>query len=99
MTTESFEVYWNDLTPEAQERFRETMTTDPDDSNWDTFPITTYETEVDIIRYAEKFKEPKMRSWVCKTPWCGHEVLSQILPQPIDWTDGHICHFREGVTL
>ena len=32
------------------------------------------------------------RWWTC--PKCGHLVLDQEQPQPIKWTDGHVCHFR-----
>lgn len=33
------------------------------------------------------------RLWVC--PKCGHEVYAQARPEPIRWTDGHVCHFIE----
>jgi hypothetical protein len=38
----TFEIFWSDLTPEAQERFRsETGTNDPEKkNNWDIFPMT-----------------------------------------------------------
>ncbi len=32
-----------------------------------------------------------MNDYVCIK--CGHEVLSDILPVPIIWKDGHACHF------
>jgi hypothetical protein len=34
-----------------------------------------------------------MKLWVCGH--CGHEVLASERPQPIHWTDGHICYFYE----
>jgi len=41
-----------------------------------------------------KRKGNKMNLWICKK--CGHEVLSETRPNPIKWTDGHICYFIEG---
>jgi len=32
--------------------------------------------------------------WVC--PKCGHEVIARERPQPIKWTDGHVCYFVPG---
>ena len=32
------------------------------------------------------------KNWICK---CGHEVLAKKQPQPMRWTDGHVCHFHE----
>jgi hypothetical protein len=32
-----------------------------------------------------------MNDYVCIK--CGHEVLSDSVPQPIKWDDGHVCHF------
>ena len=32
-----------------------------------------------------------MKDWICK--YCGHEVIAKEKPQPMRWTDGHICHF------
>lgn len=29
--------------------------------------------------------------WVCRK--CGHEVHAKDRPQPIRWTDGHVCYF------
>lgn len=34
-----------------------------------------------------------MKNWICMS--CGHEVLSDEKPQPIHWTDGHVCYFME----
>lgn len=31
------------------------------------------------------------KDWLCK---CGHEVVAREKPQPIKWTDGHICTFE-----
>jgi len=28
--------------------------------------------------------------WTCRK--CGHEVISDSQPQPIKWTDGHVCY-------
>lgn len=25
---------------------------------------------------------------------CGHVVISDIKPEPIKWTDGHVCFFQ-----
>ena len=27
---------------------------------------------------------------------CGHEVHAKEIPQPIHWTDGHVCEFEEA---
>lgn len=35
--------------------------------------------------------EKKMSEWKCGK--CGHEVLAAERPEPIRWTDGHVCHF------
>jgi len=43
--TETFEIYWDDLTEQAQERFRNTMSINPDESNWDIYPMATMEIE------------------------------------------------------
>ena len=32
-----------------------------------------------------------MEDWICGK--CGHEVMAAEKPQPIKWTDGHICYF------
>ena len=29
--------------------------------------------------------------WSCRK--CGHEVISKEKPQPIRWSDGHVCYF------
>jgi hypothetical protein len=31
------------------------------------------------------------KEWKCKS--CGHENWSTERPQPIEWNDGHVCHF------
>lgn len=50
-----------------------------------------YDGEVyDIIQ-----KSKKMREWACSD--CGHLVIASDRPQPIRWTDGHICHFIEVI--
>lgn len=43
----SFDIYWTDLTPEAQARFREEMEHGAEEQNWDIFPMTTIEEEDD----------------------------------------------------
>ena len=40
---ESFEIYWNDLTEECQERLLEFL--GGENGNYDTFPITVLEKE------------------------------------------------------
>jgi len=34
-----------------------------------------------------------MKSYVCA--YCNHEVISNRKPEPIKWTDGHVCRFVE----
>jgi hypothetical protein len=34
-----------------------------------------------------------MRDWYCR---CGQLVISGEKPQPIHWTDGHVCTFKDG---
>jgi hypothetical protein len=33
------------------------------------------------------------RDWECSK--CGHEVMAVDRPEPIRWTDGHVCRFVE----
>ena len=33
--------------------------------------------------------------WICNK--CGHIVLAHEKPKPIQWNDGHICHFISDV--
>jgi hypothetical protein len=33
-----------------------------------------------------------MKQWKCR---CGHEVHAHTKPEPICWTDGHVCYFYE----
>ena len=40
-----FEIYWNDLTPETQQRLRESL--GDNNGNYDVFPIATLEIEED----------------------------------------------------
>lgn len=42
----------------------------------------------------ESSTEKKYHFWHC--PKCGHEVVTVERPEPIRWTDGHVCYFREG---
>jgi hypothetical protein len=38
-------------------------------------------------------------TWVCRRrvgdEVCGYIVVSERRPDPIRWTDGHVCHFEE----
>ena len=34
-----------------------------------------------------------VKLWECRK--CGHEVVAEQKPQPIRWTDGHVCYFSE----
>lgn len=34
-----------------------------------------------------------MKNWICGR--CGQEVFSKERPDPIRWTDGHVCRFIE----
>jgi len=46
--TKTFELYFTDLTEEAQKELLEKAGVEsPEDMNWDTFPITTIEFEED----------------------------------------------------
>ena len=40
-----------------------------------------------------KLEENKMNTYKCIK--CGHEVLSNKQPEPIRWTDGHVCCFQK----
>jgi len=31
---------------------------------------------------------------IYKCNQCGHEVLSHDKPEPIKWSDGHVCYFQ-----
>jgi len=42
-----------------------------------------------LLRRVWTKKETKM-IWTCRK--CGHEVISDSQPQPIKWTDGHVCY-------
>ena len=33
------------------------------------------------------------KTWICSI--CKHEVLSTEKPDPIKWSDGHVCNFEE----
>jgi len=43
--TKIFEIYWNDLTPDTQQRLREFL--GGDNGNYDIFPIATLQIEED----------------------------------------------------
>jgi hypothetical protein len=45
--TRTVEIYFEDLTPEAQERLLRTFETDWDRKNWETEPLAVIEREVD----------------------------------------------------
>lgn len=47
MSVKLFEIYFDDLTEEAQQRLCEEFETTPEEENWDCFPITTIEREED----------------------------------------------------
>ncbi len=49
--------------------------------------------KVVVSQPTAKLEEPKYRLWVCGR--CGHEVMAVEKPQPIRWTDGHVCYFYE----
>ena len=34
----------------------------------------------------------KTMTWYC--PKCGHVVISEMKPEPIRWSDGHVCYFK-----
>jgi len=34
-----------------------------------------------------------MKRFICKK--CGHEIYTNEKPDPIKWTDGHVCYFTE----
>ena len=42
------EIYFNDLEPEAQGHLLEVFETTEEDENWDIFPITVIEREVEV---------------------------------------------------
>ncbi len=37
-----------------------------------------------------------MKEWICK---CGHIVLAVERPEPIRWSDGHVCKFVEKFSM
>ena len=44
--TETFEIYWNDLTKECQDRLDDFLGLEKgDDNNWTFIPVTTFEVE------------------------------------------------------
>lgn len=40
----------------------------------------------------EEKKAPKSQNYVCSR--CDHLVVATEKPEPIRWTDGHVCYFR-----
>ncbi len=57
----SVEIYFRDLTPEAQANIREEFRTSEEDENWDTFPLSVIEREeeesVEEVKRVEDWKE------------------------------------------
>ena len=45
--TETIEIYFDDLKPEAQEHLLMTWNTSKEDENWDAFPLAVIEREVE----------------------------------------------------
>ena len=45
--TKTVEIYFDDLKPEAQEYLLMTWNTSKEDENWDEFPLTVIEREVE----------------------------------------------------
>ena len=43
----AIEIYWQDLTEEKQNEIIERLGIDPDDHNWDIFPMTTIDINED----------------------------------------------------
>ena len=33
------------------------------------------------------------KEWICAK--CGQEVTAKDRPEPMKWSDGHVCHFTE----
>ena len=45
----TIEIYWNDLTEQAQNEIREQLNMEPDENgNWDVIPMATLDIELDI---------------------------------------------------
>ena len=47
MAVKTVEIYFSDLTPEAQENLLRTIGTTIEDENWDTVPLAIFEREVE----------------------------------------------------
>jgi len=47
MTVKTVEIYYSDLTPEAQENLLKTIGTTVEEENWDTMPLAIFEREVE----------------------------------------------------
>jgi hypothetical protein len=47
--TETVEIYFDDLTPEAQSNLLEKFQTTPRDENWDEIPLTILERDVEEL--------------------------------------------------
>ena len=44
--TKTFEIFWDDLTEECQDRLRDLLDLEPDDdNNWEFIPIASFEFE------------------------------------------------------
>lgn len=60
--TETFEIYFDDLSEDAKKRFLSFLRLDDaSDGNYDTFPIATFEVEEDILRDNAKETKAKRR--------------------------------------
>ena len=47
----TFEIFWNDLTNDCQQRIQEFLNMDEDDNgNYDVFPLATFEVEEDALK-------------------------------------------------
>jgi len=47
MSTKTVEIYFGDLTPEAQEHLLQEFETSEKEENWDVFPITVIERDME----------------------------------------------------
>lgn len=72
MMEHTFDIFWDDLTPEAQARYRESEMTPPEEMNWETFPMATLydEDEVEEEEIQEVGIPPRLIA--------GHPVVDEI---------------------
>jgi hypothetical protein len=60
--TETFEIYFDDLSEDAKKRFLSFLRLDsPEDGNYDTFPIATFEIEESVLKENAKETKDKRR--------------------------------------